>query len=504
MTTTVVAATTIVRTRTIIVNAATRILPLLALITGSAYAVESTPAPATPGGHWISPLLMASQTLALAQPAVVRAEREVQRSALVEYQVLARWNPELTLGATHDENNRRSTNTYDGNGVIRDRNTAGTAAIGNTFSTGTTVKVQAGSTEYHTSNPSALDPLYYNSTVQLVVSQALLQGGSREVNRAELINAQVQAEADRDLRDDQLETLFASLGEDWLNLSQRQAEVRLRREHLELTRRNLQQSEERSRLGLGRELDVFSLRRDVAAQEAALATAERAETGIHERLAVSWPKLSLPASEHLSAVPPPVMPPTISFADTRAGHVALRRIEIAARTVSVARNNALDRLDLNATVGKNGIDDNFDRSWSEATNPETYHWSVGLTYVHRFGSDSERIELQRSVIALDQAKLLGDVDERAWRTQLLTLRLALQDAIAQVAEQERVLTAYREEFRLTKAQVDAGLLAMRDLITLDQQVNTAVLTLLQTRLDALRAELRLRTQEDRLLELAPK
>ena len=302
MTTTVVAATTIVRTRTIIVNAATRILPLLALITGSAYAVESTPAPATPGGHWISPLLMASQTLALAQPAVVRAEREVQRSALVEYQVLARWNPELTLGATHDENNRRSTNTYDGNGVIRDRNTAGTAAIGNTFSTGTTVKVQAGSTEYHTSNPSALDPLYYNSTVQLVVSQALLQGGSREVNRAELINAQVQAEADRDLRDDQLETLFASLGEDWLNLSQRQAEVRLRREHLELTRRNLQQSEERSRLGLGRELDVFSLRRDVAAQEAALAAAERAETGIHERLTVSWPKLSLPASEHLSVV----------------------------------------------------------------------------------------------------------------------------------------------------------------------------------------------------------
>ena len=187
--------------------------------------------------------------------------------------------------------------------------------------------------------------------------------------------------------------------------------------------------------------------------------------------------------------------PDASFASTRSGRIALRRIQTSARSVVLARSNALDRLDLTGSVGKNGTDPSLDGSWSEVSNPDTYRWALGLNYVHRFGSDNERIEFQ--------SKLQGESDERVWRTQAINLRQGLVDANARVGELERVYNAYREEFRLTKAQADAGLIAMRDLISLDNQLNAALVQVVQSHIDTLRAEARLRAHDDRLLELLP-
>jgi outer membrane protein TolC len=211
----------------------------------------------------------------------------------------------------------------------------------------------------------------------------------------------------------------------------------------------------------------------------------------------------LPDRAPLRRLAPSDPPPAVGFAETRGGRTALRRVAAGARTLAVARANSLDRLDLTGSVGKNGTDPSLGGSWSEVGDPETYRWALGLTYTHRFGSDQERIELHRAGLALDQATLQGRVDERTWRTQAITLRLALSDARARVGELERVYEAYRQEFRLTKAQADAGLIAMRDLISVDNQLNTALTQVIQAHLDTLRAEVRLRAHEDRLLELLP-
>jgi outer membrane protein TolC len=479
-----------------------------ALAAGEAAPAPAYPPPLPPAeagtGHWLTPLLAAARAAALGQPLVVRAERELRRAALVESQVLARWNPELTLGTNLDENRRVSTSFIDGFGVVRDRNTVASAGLGNTFSTGTTVRLEASSAQALTSSAQALNDEYYNSTVRLVVNQALLQGASMVANRADLYTALDQAESAREARDEQLEAQFLALGEEWLTLAGSEMEVGHRRWQLEAVRRSLAQTEERIRQGLGRTLDAFSLRRDLAAQEAALATAERTLAATLERLRVGWEGLALPDRAGLQrAIAPPLAPP-LSYADTRGGRGTLRTIQIAARTVTVAESGALDRLDLTASFGKNGTDPGLKQSWSEVSDPETYRWALGLTYVHRFGSDVERVERIRAVLALDQAKLQGQSDERTWRTQALTQRQALVDAVARVGELEKVYEAFREEYRLTKAQVEAGLMAMRDLIALDNQLTSALLSVTQARIDALRADLRLRAQEDRLLELLPK
>ena len=491
-------------------NVLPRLLLLSTAIAGSWLCAEDAtyPPPLPPAvagaGHWLSPLLVSARQAALTQPLVVRAERELKRAALVEYQVRARWTPELTVGTNLDENRRISTSFVDGFGVVRDRNTNGTVGIGNTFSTGTTVRVEAATTQTITSSAQALNDEYYNSTVRLVVNQALLQGGSMTVNRAELYNAIDQANAAIDARDEAVETQLLALGEDWLTLAGNEMEVGHRRWQLEASRRSLAQTEERIRLGLGRALDAFSLRRDVAAQEAALASAERTLAATLERLRISWIEVTLPDRAPLQRAIAPPLATAGSFAATRTGRTTLRSIDMAARTMTVAQSNALDRLDLTSSFGKNGTDPALRESWSEVGNPDTYRWTVGLTWVHRFSHDNERLEKIRAALALDQAKLQGESDERTWRTQVLTQRQAQVDGVARVGELEKVYAAYREEYRLTKAQVDAGLMAMRDLIALDNQLTNALLSVIQARLDALRADLRLRAQEDRLLELLPK
>lgn len=498
-----------IRTRTIIVRVAPASLMLALMLAGHAgeEAAEyppPLPKPVSSDQHWLAPLLSASLNQALTQPQVVSADREVKRSELVRYQVLARWNPDFTLGTNFDENRRLSTSSVDGFGLVVDRNATVNTALANTFSTGTTLRLQAVSQQSQTTSASALNDEFYNSTVQLVMSQALLQGGQREANRTDLQNAIDQAESNRDTRDELLESQFLTLSEMWIDLAQREIELDLRRSHLLLLKRYLSFAEERARLGLGRELDAFSLRRDVAADEAAIGINERAIAGLRERLLVEWPDVVLPDRMPLRRTAQPTLPPPASFDTTRGGRTTLRNIAISARTMVVARSNSLDRLDLTGSVGKNGTDPSFSGSWSEVGDPETYRWALGLNYTHRFGHDSERIELHRATLALDQAKLGGQTEERAWRTQALTLRQALEDARARVVELERVYDAYREEFRLTKAQADAGLIAMRDLISVDNQLNTALVQVIQAHLDTLRADVRLRAHDDRLLELVPK
>lgn len=487
------------------------LIALLLVTSNFGFAAEASeeyppkiPQPIASTSHWLTPLILSAREQALTQPQVLRAEREVKRSELARYQVFARWNPDLTLGTNFDENRQLSTSSVDGFGVVVGQNATVNAALANTFSTGTTVRLQAVSQQTQTTSASSLNPEFYNSTVQFIMSQALLQGGQYQANTVDLQNTIDQTDSARDTRDEIVEAQLLSLSEQWIDLAQRGIELDLRRSHLALTRRYLTFAEERSRLGLGRELDAFSLRRDVAADEAAIGVAERAIAAIKERLTVDWPNLTLPDGATLRQTESPSTPPAISFVSTRLGRTSLRQVNTSARTLTVARSNSLDRLDLSGSVGKNGTDPTLNGSWSEISDPETYRWAIGLNYTHRFGSDVERVELHRATLALDQTRLQGQADERTWRTQTLTLRLALDDSRARVKDLERVYDAYREEFRLTKAQADAGLIAMRDLISVDNQLNAALVQVVQAHLDTLRAEVRLRAHEDRLLELLPK
>jgi outer membrane protein TolC len=480
------------------------IVALLALAPVTRTASQDQPPPAPVPQHWLSPLIASSLTLARQQPLVVIALREEQRSSLAVAQVESRWGPTFNLNTTVDEDHRLSNSFVDGFGIVRDRTTTATAGITQNLDTGTAVTIQSGSSRADTTSAGAIYDTFYTSSVQLMVTQSLLQGNSREANLADLYTARDQLAGNREVTLQNIESQLEGLGEDWLNYAQRESEVKLRKSRQASSQHNLETGEERVKQGLDRKLSVLSLRRDIAIQDAALSTAERARSTVLERLAVSWPGLNVPDGKDLPATPMTYEPPAVSYAQTLSGHATLRRISLAARILGVAQNNALDRLDLSVTLGKIGTDPTMDRAWSDISNHQTYEWTVGLNYIHHFGADLNRLELTRAMLALEQSKLQGDADERAWHTQDIALRLALKDAKATVEEQERIYAAYHEEARLTHIQADSGLISVKDYLDIEQQVTDAQISVLQARIDVLRAELRLRAQEDSLLELLPK
>src|SRR5271170_7938007 len=287
--------------------------------------------PAAAATHsWLEPLLRAASDLAKQQPLVVIARREENRSLLAEAQVEARWGPQLNVNTTVDENHRLSNSFVDGFGIVRDRTTTATAGLAESLDTGTSLTIQAGSSRADTTSAGAIYDTFYTSSVQLIVTQSLLQGGSREANIADLITARETLAGNREATLQSLETLLEALGEDWVNDAQRESEVLLRRARQAASQHNLETAEERVKQGLDRRLSVLSLRRDLATQEAALGTAERALAGIKERLAVTWPGLTVPPVAELPATPLTYAAPGVSYADTLAGHATLRRIALAA------------------------------------------------------------------------------------------------------------------------------------------------------------------------------
>ena len=120
-------------------------------------------------------------------------------------------------------------NDIDGFGIVRDRTTTATAGITQNLDTGTAVTIQSGSSRADTTSAGAIYDTFYTSSVQLMVTQSLLQGNSREANLADLYTARDQLAGNREVTLQNIESQLEGLGEDWLNYAQRESEVKLRK-----------------------------------------------------------------------------------------------------------------------------------------------------------------------------------------------------------------------------------------------------------------------------------
>jgi outer membrane protein TolC len=481
------------------------LLLLLALCHGSSAGETPTPtstsaaAPVT----WLTPLLVTSRDAARNSPEVVDADLSRNSSQLSRRVAEAQWNPSMSLSPSYGQSRTQSNSVVDGPGIIRSQSGSLSLGLAKGFATGTSLSLSTGSSASRNDGSGVISDEFYSSSVSLAVSQALLRGSSRSVNLSGIIDAADGEQDARDQFDSVLESQLSDLAGRWLALAQSEASLRQLRENVRLASDNLRQFEERLRIGLSRELDVLSLRRGVADQEVQLSKAERQYAADLRQFKLYWPGLELPDRAALLNVPTPVVPTQPSFATSRQGRATLRSLAAAARQVAAARNNAYDDLSVDTALSKYGSDGNLGGSWSEFDNRETFDLRVGLSYSHTFGTEANRIAHHQAQLAFDQTRLRARISERDWHARGLELRDGFDDALARVSEQERLVTAQRDELVLATAQVEAGKVTTRDLVDAQQRVSDAVLALYQANLDVLRADLLLRLHENRLLDLLP-
>ena len=460
-------------------------------------------APAKDSAAWLMPLLSVSRELARTRPEVVDADISRNSAALSTRVAQSQWNPRASLSPSFGEGRSQSNSVVDGSGIIRAQNGSTSLSFTQPFSTGTAVSLSGASSASRSDGANVISDSFYSSSVSLAISQNLLRGNSRELNRAGILDAN-EAELDaHDQFDSTLEGQLADLATRWLTVAQAEASLEQRREDVRISAENLRQFDERLRVGLSRELDVLSLRRGVADQEVQLAKDERRYAAELRQLALYWPDLVLPERASLLKIAAPAIPAPPSFATTRLGRATLRSLAAAARRVAVAQNNAYDDLSVDTSISKYGTDGDLGGSWSRLDNRQTYDWRVGLSYSHTFGTEANRVAHHQALLSLEKAHLRARIAERDWHATSLQLHDIFEDAIARVGEQERLVAAQRDELVLATAQVEAGKVTTRDLVDAQQRVSDAVLALYQANLDVLRADLQLRLHENRLLGLLP-
>ena len=449
------------------------------------------------------PLLSVSRELTRTRPEVVDADISRNSAALSTRVARSQWNPRASLSPSYGEGRSQSNSVVDGPGIIRAQNGSTSLSLSQPFSTGTAVSLSGASSASRSNGAGVISDSFYSSSVSLAISQNLLRGNSSEINRTGILDAQDAEITAHDQFDSTIESQLADLATRWLSMAQAEASLAQRHEDVRISSENLRQFEERLRIGLSRELDVLSLRRGVADQEVQLAKDERQYAAELRQLALYWPDLVLPEQAPLLKIAAPAIPAPPSFAVTRVGRATLRNLAAAARQVAVAQNNAYDDLSVETSLSKYGSDGDLGGSWSQLDNRQTYDWRVGLSYSHTFGTEANRVAHRQALMSLDQTHLRARIAERDWHARSLQLHDIFADAIARVSEQERLVTAQRDELVLATAQVEAGKVTTRDLVDAQQRVSNAVLALYQANLDVLRADLQLRLHENRLLELLP-
>lgn len=452
---------------------------------------------------WLTPLASAVHDTLHQQPPVQAADFQRRSSALGIAQAEARWSPYLAASARYDENRRLSTSVIDGAGVIVDDTTTVAATIGREFTSGTRVELRGDTSRLDTTSAQAVEPTLYSSGARVVVTQPLLDGASVAGNRIATVRAQALWADDDQRWHDEAERQFAGLARTWLDQAARESELAVRDRRLAASRADLARAEERARAGLGTQREVLSRRRDLTTQEAGRAITARALEAVHVRLAVNWPGLSLPARSGLATTPRPLLLHAVPYERTRAGAASRRRQDLAAQEIAAARSAARDRLDAELSYGKNGLDPSLSESWNQAVTEDAFRWSAALTYQHTFGRDAERLGLERAGLDAEQVRALAVADERLWRVEQDRLRLILIDARARVGETAAILDALSEEYRLLRAQAAEGLIALSDLLDIEQQSNDATLAVQTANLDTLRADVELRAHEDVLVEEIP-
>lgn len=344
--------------------------------------------------------------------------------------------------------------------------------------TGTTLAISA-STSY--TDSSLYDDTFTSTRLGLTVTQALLQGLDIRANIARV----EQARLDTIISEYELRAVTQTLVEQvelsfWdYALAQRQIEIY--QNSLELARQQLEQTQERIKIGRLAETELAAAQAELASRQENLinSTSNLARLKLQllrllnpERNLNWYTQLEL--DYHLEV-------PQIQLDDV-SEHVrlALRlRPEINQARLQMARgqldvvqtkNGLLPRLDLFLDLGKSGYADSFANSLSNIDG-HGYDYTLGLQLTYPLGNRQARARYNRAVAtrqqlqqALENLMQLVEVDVRSAYIEVERTRQQIQATEATRALQEEKLRVEMEKFKVGRSTSLLVAQAQRDLV----------------------------------------
>jgi len=346
------------------------------------------------------------------------------------------------------------------------------------FPTGTQVAL-TGSTDVSHGSVNPQD--FYATRYGLTVTQALLQGYGLDVNLASLRQARVDVlTSEYELRGF-AESLVAQVEEAYWDYALAQRNIEIFTQSLQLAKQQLQETEERIRVGkladierAAAEAEVALRNEDLINANSALATARLALLRLmNPTKADFWARdvkietPPTPPGETLEAVASHVQVAMRMRPDLNQARTVVQRDDLE---IVKTRNGLLPKMDLFLTLGKTGYSDSFGASYARL-HEQGYDLLVGVNVEYPVLNRSAVAVNQRAHLSRQQAvESVGNVSQLV-EVDVRSAYIEVERAKEQVAAtavtrrlQEETVRAETEKFRVGKSTTLLVAQAQRDLL----------------------------------------
>ena len=351
--------------------------------------------------------------------------------------------------------------------------------------------------------PAAADE--FGSTLAFNATQSLLRGFGTAVNLASVNQAKIDVEISQYELRGFVQTLMAQVEETYWDYALAERRIEIYRQSLALAQRQLEETQERIKVGDLAQTEQSAAEAEVALRREALinARSDLAKTKLDLLRLVNPPGAnlwdrevvlgSLPTSPSitLDEVGPHVALALRMRPDLNQARLLWRRDELE---VVRTRNGLLPKLDLFVTLGRTGFADSFGESIS-GSDDHGYDALTGLNFEFPVRNRAAQSRHLRAVLSRQQAKEaignLSQLVEVDVRTAYLEIARSQEQVVATAATrklQEEKVRVETEKFRLGKSTSLLVAQAQRDLVSSQIDEVQAVVNYLKAIVELYRLE----------------
>lgn len=474
---------------------------------GAADQAEPDPPAAAADAAQSGPLKLRVEDAILTAVANNRALRLEQLHPAIlrtfEDQELAVFDPVLGAGLSRAKTrSQRLARAGAGTEGLISKRTAAGVSVDEYLPTGTSLALE-GSADV--TDSSLYSDKFTATRVGLTVTQALLQGYGLAVNLASLRQARLDTLASHYELRGFVEALVSDVEQTYWDYALAERQIEIFAQSLKLAEQQLNDTQERIRIGRLAETELAAARAEVALRREALINARSALATTRLRLLrlLNPPGANLWQRQVTLLAQPGA--PEAALDDVEAHvRVALRmrpdlneaRLRVRHGTLEIVRtrNGLLPRLDLFVTLGKSGYASSFGPSVREI-DAKSYDLAAGLAFEYPLGNRDAQARHERAVLthqqaaeAVDNLAQLVQVDVRSAYIEVTRAREQVAATAATRRLKEEALRAETGKFGVGKSTSFLVAQAQRDLVASQIAEVEAVVNLLKGLVELYRLE----------------
>ena len=365
-----------------------------------------------------------------------------------------------------------------------------TASIADTVITGGTVTVDY-NLERQLTTPSfeAYNPVYLGN-VSIVVSQPLLQGAGTDYSRAAIERARLGVKiASMNLKSAVL-TVIYNTQTAYYNLLFAREQYKVGLDTLKLAQQLLDENTIKRKTGVLTDLDVLQAQVGVATAKSQLITFEQTVQNNEDALLQDLGERQF--KHGVGSVDFPVLEGTevsfdYSYKLARDNGPSLAIVDAMIEQFKLdalkARRDSLPALAVNGGLGYNSAQDDYYAAANHLWNGNGYNWQAGFSLSIPWGMAANRALYRQAMANVRSEQLTQEQTDQQLVVQVRSAVRAVQSSLESVRAAGEESRLSEKQYDLQKAKFDAGLATSYDVLQAQNQLETARVNELQSKVN---------------------